>query len=183
MGCNNQPSNLALSKEDSVKISQAMVKRDTIKPITSNYTFTSIFKPDVIIPRSTADSLHVGYLNNPITNLVNSNNEMIRGFKIEKSDFDQVKAVATNGARIYFGFDGKEYRLMLVGVDLDGANVSTAIADDFFPCPTYCPNGDLSGTAAQKKKRFESDFNYKKTEGNVVTYIDFGGVEKTIRYQ
>jgi hypothetical protein len=85
---------------------------------------------------------------------------LIKGFKIEKADFDLVKTVATHGARIYLGYDkpANEYRLMLVALDADGANVVTAITDDFFPCPTYCPTGDLSGSSAQKKRRFESDF-------------------------
>ena len=189
--CKNNSSTCSLTREDSLNICRLISQADTAnKPATMKtdtlrkYMFKSDYKPKLIIGFDDARKLHQAYLKNPITSLV-SKNGLIRGFVIEKADFDKVKAVATNGARIYFGFDdtSKEYHLILTGMGSSGENVFSAITDDFFPCPDHCPTNDETGTDTDRKMRYEHDFNYIQTIGNQVEYMNFFGSVQRIPYK
>jgi hypothetical protein len=195
LSCTNNTSKCALTREDSLRICKIINQEGGAGNQTSRqngdslpkYSFKSDFKPKLVIPFGDANTLHKNYLQNPITSIVNSNQDLIRGFRIEKNDFDKIKTTATNGARIYFGYDtvDGEYRMMLVGVDAKNANVVSVIIDDFLPCPDHCTISDPSGTPAQRQVRFESDLNYISTDAQrgEVEYMEFGGTSRRIRYQ
>lgn len=175
----NTSSGKNLTRSDSLLIYEAISKQekngDTIPPI-GKFTFLSSFAPDVILDPAVARGYHKKYIDNPIANLLNDNNEKIRGFYISRSDVTDIYNSGIKGARIYLGYDGQKYRIMITGVDNEGVNDLSKIVDDFFPCPDRCPDDGIASEEV-RRKIYESDLNYLRTEGDEVILKGFGNTE------
>jgi hypothetical protein len=175
-----------LTASDSLLIYEAISKQakigDTVPQI-EKFTFLSSFAPATILDPAVAREYHKNYIDNPIANLLNENNEKIRGFYITRSDVTDIYKSGIKGARIYLGYDGQKYRIMIAGVNNEGVNDLSKIVDDFFPCPDRCPDDDGTATEAIRKKIYESDLNYLRTEGNEVILKGFNSTEVRRRWQ
>lgn len=161
--------------------------KSTAMNVASMYVFQSTFKPASLITHAVAKNLHHGYLDNPLPNLLTEAGNKLRGFNISKKDLADIAAAGVDGgARIYLGFDTatRLYKLLLVAIDVDGANVTTKIVDDFLPCPDTCPcEADGEPDPLKKKKIFESDLNYIATIGDEVEFKEFNRTTKRKRWQ
>lgn len=65
--------------------------------------------------------------------------ELVKGFKIDKAEvteiFTDTNAVAM---RAYLGYDGTTPKMILVGVDSDGKDITSNVYDYCKPCPSVC---------------------------------------------
>ncbi len=77
------------------------------------------------------------------TKYPNEIHSLFAGSNIIKRILDQERCI---GIRIYNGYNEQEQRFnsVLIGVDEQGEDIRTIIADDMRPCPHNCPKKDLS---------------------------------------
>lgn len=171
-----------LERKDSIEIIKAVEMNQVEISEKTAYVFKTDFSIKSVIDSATATELHQAYIDKPIANLLNSNNELIRGFYISARDLEDVYRTGKKGARLYMGYDGNKYRIMLVGVDKYGGNDLSKVTDDFIPCPTECPDGG-GYTSEIKRQVLARDLNYLKTEGNEVVLKGFNSTEYRRQYQ
>jgi hypothetical protein len=91
------------------------------------------------ISRAAARALMSNYRNSPAF----SANNQIEGILFGKDHIENLLAQpGCTGIRIYYGKEGitnnDPPKLILVGFDIDGNDMSNLIVDLGFPCPTHC---------------------------------------------
>ncbi len=178
----NSGTSAKLTHEDSVNICKAMQMSQVEISQKAAYVFKTDFRIKSVIDSATATKLHQAYIDNPIATMINSNNELVRGFYINAKDLGDIYKTGKKGARIYMGYDGAKYRIMLVGVDQYGGNDLSKVTDDFIPCPTECPDGG-GYTTEIKRQVLARDLNYLRTDGNEIVLKGFNSTEYRRQYQ
>jgi hypothetical protein len=162
LSCNNQRNQAKLTKADSLSIYN-VIKNSSYDTIKRPF-FSTPKVEDAPKTEKEVRDMHLAYLEHPLEiywkDDVTGATYKVRGFNIPRNDLDILYKKGVNGARIYLGFKDGEYKLIMAAVNSDNGNhfvtgTDLEVFDDFFPCPTYCPQ---SGGATEIAKK--SDLNW-----------------------